>query len=98
MDDKIEPENKEYSLPCRLGKAYDDIGLGAIIKNLSSEDLSVVVGRNAPGGRLVVCGRGRSNTEGPCSIKDFFKIDQVEHDIEWIVLSLGDPNIEGLSS
>jgi hypothetical protein len=75
------------TLPTRMDKVLDDIGVGAIVKNVNTDKLAVVVDC---GNRIMVCSykTPSGDHEPTFNIKDYV-LEIICKNEEWLVLTEG---------
>jgi len=74
------------NLPARLDKVIDDVGVGAIIKNLNDDFLAVVVDT---GNTLKVCRYIHEGDNEPTFNVENYDIQEITDNENWIVLTEG---------
>ena len=77
----------EHTLPARMDKVIDNVGVGAIVKNLNTDKLAVVVDC---GNRIMVCSyKEHSDDHEPTFNPKDYILEKICKNEEWLVLTEG---------
>jgi hypothetical protein len=83
-------KEKQMETPCLLDKVLDDVGCGAIFKNVETDRKAIVVDFDGGGSPLICTYHGDEDENKAPSFKaSDYKISKLSDSKQWIVLTKG---------
>ena len=83
----------QFDLPMRLDKAIDEVGVGAMLKHIESNERALIIDFTADAGTPLIVQVKDPNREKLPSKPKHYRISFVEDSSEWLVLTMGGDEI-----